>query len=102
MKHYMYEFNVKECGYQDIRFKEDTQCQRDKWNYVVLYLLPAVNKANCGWESVEYRVMRTLIGVEAEFVVLWSGEINHSGSRWINVTGESMGSIMCSVCDNLW
>lgn len=102
MKHYMYEFEVKKLGYQNAQFREYTQCQRDKWNYVVQYLRPAISKANCGWETVEYTVMRTPSEIEIEFVVLWSGEINHSGSRWINVTGESMGSVMCSVCDNLW
>lgn len=102
MKNYIYEWTIRERGYSDISFKEFTQCQQDKFNYVLQYLRPAMHEANCGWKNVDYHVMCTSSGIKSEFVVLWSGEINHSGSRWINVTGESMGSIMCSVCDNLW
>lgn len=101
MKNYLYEFEVKGRGYIRVS-KLYNETEKRKENYVINYLLPAVREANCGWNAVDYRVMVTASGIRTEFLVLWAEEIDNSGSRWINVTGESLGSIMCSMCDNLW
>ena len=99
MSNYMYEFTVKERGYADV---DCTEGEMKKKIYVVNFLYPALHFSNCGWENVEYKVMETPSGHRTEFLVLWAEEIGSSGSRWINVTGNSLASIMCEMCENLW
>lgn len=102
MKNYMYEFTIKERGYEPISFHDYTECQREKLRYVLNDLRPAVAKANCGWQDLDYQVMRTPSGMTTEFVILWAGKINESGSRWMNVTGDSKGSVFSVVAENIW
>ena len=100
MKNYIYKFTVEERGYVDV--KEISSCELQKYSFVTDYLNKTLREAKCGWENLEYKVMQTPNGHRTEFLVLWAEEIGKSGSRWINVTGESLGSLMCSMCDNLW
>ena len=102
MSNYMYEITIKERGYVDVSFEEFSQCEKDKLFFVVYSLSSALRAAKCGWENLEYRVMKTPSGMRTEFLVLWAEEVGNSGSRWINVTGDSLGSIMCEMCENLW
>lgn len=100
MKNYMYEFTVKERGYAEV--SDCTDNEQSKYLFVRSYLAPTLRAANCGWDWAEYKVMETPSGHRTEFLVLWAEEVGNSGSRWINVTGDSLGSIICSMCDNLW
>lgn len=100
MKGYLYEFEVSNRGY--VKAEKYTTNERNKSRYVMNHLMPALHYAKCGWNAVEYKVMETPSGMRTEFLVLWAEAVGRSGSRWINVTGDSLGSIMCSMCDNLW
>ena len=100
MSNYMYELTIKDRGYVEV--EKYTTLELSKLGYVRHYLQPALHYSNCGWNAVEYKVMERPSGIRTEFLVLWAEEVGNSGSRWINVTGESLGSIMCSMCDNLW
>lgn len=102
MKNYMYEHEVKDRGYAEVRLAKTTENERDKEAFVDLYLASTLRASNCGWSWAEYKVMETPSGHRTEFLVLWAEEIGKSGSRWINVTGNSLGAIMCAMCDNLW
>lgn len=102
MSNYMYEYAVKQRGYSDVPFEELSQCEKDKKFFVIYHLSLTLKASKCGWANCEYRVMETPSGHRTEFLVLWAEEIGNSGSRWINVTGDSLGSVMCSMCDNLW
>ena len=99
---YMYAFTVENRGYVDVDWETVSQCELDKSAFVDLYLSLALRAAKCGWENIQYRVMETPSGHRTEFLVLWAEEIGNSGSRWINVTGNSLGAVMCAMCDNLW
>lgn len=99
---YMYEFTVKERGYADVDWKTMSQCELEKSSFVDGYLAKTLKASNCGWENLEYKVMETPNGHRTEFLVLWAEDVGKSGSRWINVTGNSLGAIMCAMCDNLW
>lgn len=99
---YMYEFTVKERGYVDIGWRAMSECELDKSVFVEAHLLKTLRAAKCGWQNLQYRVMVTPSDMRTEFLVLWADEIGKSGSRWINVTGCSLGAIMCAMCDNLW
>ena len=102
MSNYMYEFTVKDRGYADVDWTTMSQCELEKSAFVVLYLSPTLRAAKCGWENLEYKVMETPSGIRTEFLVLWAEAVGKSGSRWIGVTGNSLGAIMCAMCDNLW
>ena len=102
MSNYMYEHTVKERGYVEIPRDKMTDCERDKFYFVLDHLDVTLWNAKCGWENVEYKVMETPSGHRTEFLVLWAEEVGNSGSRWINVTGNSLGAIMCEMCNNLW
>ena len=100
MSNYMYEITVKDRGYVEV--ENYTTTERDKSRYVMNHLQPALHYSKCGWNAVEYKVMVTPSGIRTEFLVLWAEAVGKSGSRWINVTGDSLGAIMCAMCDNLW
>ena len=102
MKNYIHQSTIKERGYTDVPIKELTSCELQKYEFVKNHLTRTLYESNCGWENAQYRVMETHNGARTEFLVLWAEAIEDSGSRWINVSGESLGSIMCSMCDNLW
>lgn len=102
MGNYMYEHTVKERGYVEIPRVKMTECERDKYYFVRDRLDTTLWHAKCGWNVVEYKVMETPSGRRTEFLVLWAEAVGASGSRWINVTGDSLGAVMCAMCDNLW
>ena len=102
MKNYMYKHTIKEKGYVETDWRNMSQGELKKSAFVESSLAPTLKASNCGWNGLEYKVMETSNGMRTEFLVLWAGEIGNSGSRWINVTGDSLGSIMCAMCDNLW
>jgi hypothetical protein len=102
MKNYIHKFTVEERKYADIDWRDMSECELSKSAFVESHLSPTLKASKCGWNAVQYRVMETPGGTRTEFLVLWADEIGTSGSRWINVTGDSLGSIMCAMCDNLW
>lgn len=99
---YLYKITIKERGYVDVPINELTSCELQKYEFVKNHLTRTLYEANCGWEHAQYRVMETPNGTKTEFLVLWAEVIDNSGSRWMNVTGDSLGQIMCTMCDNLW
>lgn len=102
MNNYMYAFTVEERGYTDVDWRTMSECELGKSVFVDLYLAKTLKASKCGWENIQYRVMETPSGHRTEFLVLWAEDVGNSGSRWINVTGNSLGAIMCAMCDNLW
>ena len=100
MKGYLYEHEIKDRGY--VKAEKYSTVERNKSRYVMNHLFPALHYSKCGWNAVEYKVMETPSGMRTEFLVLWAEAVDKSGSRWINVTGNSLGAIMCAMCDNLW
>lgn len=102
MKNYAHEHQIKERGYIDLLPEEMTSCELEKYEFVKNHLARTLYEANCGWNNLEYKVMKTPSGIRTEFLVLWAEVIGYSGSRWINVTGNSLGAVMCAMCDNLW
>ena len=102
MKNYLCEYEVKNRGYVEVDLKTMSKCELEKLAFVDGYLVPTLRASNCGWKWVQYKVMETPKGWRTEFLVLWAEDIGNSGSRWINVTGNSLGAVMCEMCDNLW
>lgn len=101
MKNYLYEYEVKERSYEAIPMTQYTACEMSKEFFLHNHLAPTLRAANCGWNWLEYKVM-VASGNRTEFLILWAEDVGRSGSRWIDVTGDSLGSVMCAMCDNLW
>ena len=99
---YIWKMTVEERGYTDVPITEWSDVCIEKYKFTEKYLSPMLKASRCGWRNAEYKYMRTPSGSETEFLVLWESEPNNSGSRWIPVSGESLGSMMCSMCDNIW
>ena len=71
-----------------------TQEEIDKRWYVYQYLDPSVKEAKCGWYGVCYAVGDTKGKNRREFVLMFAdANGTPNGARWIDVTGESKGSI---------
>ena len=100
MGKFMYSFEIKEKGYIDA--KEIKLCELQKYSFVTDHLSKTLQASKCGWENLEYKVMEIPKKIRSEFLVLWAGEINNSGSRWINVTGNSLGALISSLGKNIW
>ena len=102
MKQYLYQEDIKERGNKDIPFSEMNEFKQNKFNFVEEHLKPTLVATKSGWNDLEYKLMTTDSGCETEFIVIWSGERGNSGSRWINVSGDSLAAIMKELCDNIW
>ena len=102
MKNYMHKFDIEERGYVEVEQNTMSKCELEKSEFVRGYLASTLRASNCGWDWADYKVMETPSGHRTEFLVLWAEAVEKSGSRWINVTGDSLGSVMCAMCDNLW
>lgn len=103
MKEYTFAHILREKEYIQIPVESYTSCWEGKRFWVEKYLEPTVKKAGCGWESVKYVVMRNdALNITEEYMVL-AADINFPlDGRYIQVTGNSKGAIMCAVANNLW
>ena len=101
MSKYLYQNDIKERGLTEVPISELNECKKNKLTFVNDHLKATIIAANCGWYDVEYKVMRNG-KCEIEFVVLWAGEKEKSGSRWINVSGNSLGAILSEVSENIF
>jgi hypothetical protein len=101
MKNYLYQHEILGRNLKEVPVSELNECKRNKKNFVDNHLKQCLIAADCGWADVEYKVLRKE-EYEAEFIVIWAGERDESGSRWINVSGNSNGAIMSALCENMW
>jgi hypothetical protein len=99
---YLYAEDIMERGYKEIPFSEMDEFKQKKHKFVEEHLKPTIIAADVGWNDVEYKLMHSESGCKTEFVVLWSGEKNNSGSRWIDVSCNSCGAIIRETCNNMW
>ena len=81
-------------GFKAVKFNDFTRYEEDKKQYVNNYLSESVNKADCGWYGIAYVVLEC-DGIDRREYVLMFGDRNDTphNARWIDVTGESKGSI---------
>lgn len=93
-RNYRYGWELADLGFQAIHFSEMTPCELNKSVYVDSALNASVHDAGCGWYGVSY-VVCTIGGENrTEFVMMFADKNDTpTGARWINVTGESKGSI---------
>lgn len=98
MKNYTFGWKLREQGYVEVPEEQYTDRQKDMQQYIQL-LSDVVRKANCGWSGVEYKVMKYIDGSIEKYMRLW---VEDGGSRWIPITGNSMGCNLSVLGENLW
>lgn len=98
MKNYTYGWCLRDKGYVEISESEYTDAQKDMREYINL-LSEVVAKARCGWDSVQYKVMKNKWTSNEAYMVLC---VDGYGERWIPITGNSKGCNLQVLGENLW
>lgn len=102
MKNYLHKYHIDERGYTEMPMTLYHGDYMRKWTFVDRFLCSTLIMAKCGYDYAEYKVMQSKQCGTTEFLVIWSDYKNQTGSRWINVTGDSLGAMICDMCDNMW
>lgn len=101
-KNYTYGWRLKELGYTEVPESEYTERQKEEKEFIDM-LSNVVREADCGWTGVAYRVMRYTDESIEKYMVLYVGsEERMEGSRWIPITGNSKGSNLAVLGENLF
>ena len=98
MKNYTYGWVLKDRGYTEISESDYSDSQKEMKEYIEL-LSNAINKAQCGWDEVKYKVMQTKWESREVYMVLCVG--GHE-ERWIPITGNSKGCNLQVLGENIW
>lgn len=98
MKNYTYGWRLKELGYVEVPESEYTDRMLEMKEYVNM-LSDVVDKADCGWDGVEYKVMKYIDDSIEKYMELYT---NDGGARWIPITGNSKGCNFTVLGENLW
>lgn len=98
MKNYTYGWELKQRGWSEIPEDSYSVYQKSRAEYIVI-LSEAANKAKCGWSGVRYAVMQHTSDAIEEYMVLW---VEDGGSRWIPISGNSLGCCLSVLGENLW
>lgn len=100
MSNYTWKWSLDEKGFVELPFKQYTECQTKKLNYVEKYLSPSIQHSSCGWNHTTYYVLKNKFGTE-EYVALYP-EKENVNSRYINVSGNSLGAIAITTWSNIF
>lgn len=98
MKNYTYGWRLKELGYVEVHESEYTDRMLNMKEYIDM-LSGVVKKANCGWDSVEYKVMKYIDDSLEKYMVLC---VDGKKERYIPITGNSKGCNLQVLGENLW
>jgi hypothetical protein len=98
MKNYTYGWVLQDKGYVEVDESEYTAAQMDMQKYIDM-LSDVVVAAKCGWDGVEYKVMKHPHGGNETYMVLCVDQV---GERWIPITGNSKGCNLEVLGENLW
>lgn len=98
MKNYTYGWRLKDLGYVEVHVSDYTDNMLDMSVYIDM-LSEVVVKAKCGWDGVEYKVMKDKNGCLNEYMVLC---VDGHGERYIPISGNSKGCNLSVLGENLW
>lgn len=98
MKNYTYGWVLRDRGYVELPESEYTERMLDMKEFIDM-LSDVVKKANCGWDSVVYKVMKYTDDSFEKFMVLC---VDGHGERWIPINGNSKGCNLTVLGENLW
>lgn len=99
MKNYTYGWHIKSMGYREVD-ECDYESRQIEMKEFVKVMSTAIEIANCGWDNVQYKVMKHKDDEDTrEYMVLYCG--NHD-TRWIPIDGNSKGCNFSVLGENLW
>lgn len=98
MKNYTYGWVLQDKGFVEVPECDYTAPQNEMKQYVSL-LSNVVEKANCGWDGVQYKVMKNKFGNIECYMVLY---VDGHGERYIPITGNSKGCNLQVLGENIW
>ena len=98
MKNYTFGWKIKDLGYAEMPLDDYTESMWDMKGYIAL-LSNTVVAAKCGWDGVEYKVMKHTNGSINEYMVLC---VDGHGERYIPISGNSKGCNLSVLGENLW
>lgn len=82
-------------GFVPANWKEMTDCQKEKYLFVELYISQTVKHSDSGWSGVEY-----IVYTNGEEYIFFLDE-NYHKTRGICVTANSKKAITTAVFDNI-
>ena len=98
MKNYTYGWVLRDHGCMEVPESEYTGHMLDMKKFIDM-LSEVVIKANCGWDGVEYKVMKCKYGSINTYMVLC---VDGHGERWIPIDGNSKGCNLEVLGQNLF
>jgi hypothetical protein len=98
MKNYTYGWLLQSQGYVEVPESEYTDRMLEMKEFIDM-LSEVVVKANCGWDGVEYKVMKYTDNSIEKYMVLC---VDGHGERWIPINGNSKGCNLSVLGENLW
>lgn len=98
MKKYTYGWMLKKQGYVEVPESEYTERQKEMKNFIEK-LSDVIVAAKCGWDGVEYKVMKYTDDSIEKFMVLC---VDGRGARWIPINGNSKGCNLQVLGENIW
>ena len=98
MKNYTYGWVLANQGYVEVPEDEYTNRMWEMKLFIDM-LSKVVVKADCGWDGVEYKVMKYTDDSIEKFMVLC---VDGRGERWIPINGNSKGCNLEVLGENLW
>lgn len=91
---YQWGWQISEMGFKAITADHLTPEELHKRWYVLHFLDPSVDNADCGWHGIDYCVCDIDGNDRREFVLMYADRSDSPNrARWINVTGDSKGAI---------
>ena len=99
MKNYVYGWELKYLGYIEVPENEYNSYQKDMQLFINA-LSDVLVKAECGWDKLQYKVMRiTCTDSVSEYMVLC---VDGNEERWIPIDGNSKGCNLQVLGENIW
>lgn len=93
-RNYKWGWQISAEGFKALTTEHMTMEEISKKCYVNKFLDPCVHEGRCGWDGISYCVCDIDGEGRTEFVLMFADRNDTpNGARWINVTGESKGSI---------
>lgn len=88
-KNYTYGWKLKEAGYTEVPETEYTLQQKEHQAFIKA-LSDVVVKADCGWDCLEYKVMRKKVNNTSSITVPYMAlVVGDQAERWIPIGGNS-------------
>ena len=97
MKNHTYGWKLKENGYVEIPDSEYNSYQKDMRSFIDDLSKVVVN-AKCGWDGLQYKVMKNNLNDINEYMVLCV----EGHERWIPISGNSKSLNLRVLGENIW